>query len=112
MADNLCKRSLQAIRACGYEATIAGFWRCNNNGVGKHPRRVIGWLPYANEMIYSAPRKAYRRRKRTERIQMRGLISRYRPVPTLIKVKESIPRLRPVAMLKVSGVATRVRKAG
>jgi hypothetical protein len=33
-------------------------------------------------------------------------------LPTLIKVKESMPRLRPVAMLKVSGVATRVRKAG
>ena len=43
---------------------------------------------------------------------MSGLISRYLPVPTLIKVKESMPRLSPVAMLNVRGVATRVRKAG
>ena len=31
---------------------------------------------------------------------------------TLRNVKESMPRLRPVAMLNVSGVATKVRKAG
>jgi len=41
-----------------------------------------------------------------------GLISRWRPVPSLMRVKESRPRLRPVAMVKVSGVATRVRNAG
>jgi len=43
---------------------------------------------------------------------MSGLISRRLPVPSLTKVKESRPRLRPVAMLNVSGVATSVRKAG
>ncbi len=43
---------------------------------------------------------------------MRGLISRWRPVPSLMRVKESRPRLRPVAMLNVRGVATRVRNAG
>jgi hypothetical protein len=37
---------------------------------------------------------------------MRGLISRRLPVPSLTKVKERRPRLRPVAMLKVTGVAT------
>ena len=44
--------------------------------------------------------------------QMSGLISRCLPVPSLTKVKESKPTLRPVAMLKVSGVATSVRNAG
>ena len=43
---------------------------------------------------------------------MRGLISRWRPVPSLMRVNESRPRLRPLAMLKVRGVATRVRNAG
>jgi hypothetical protein len=43
---------------------------------------------------------------------MSGLISRWRLVPSLTKVKESRPRLRPVAILKVRGVATNVRNAG
>ena len=43
---------------------------------------------------------------------MRGLIWRIFPVPILMKVNESRPRLSPVAMLKVSGVATRVINAG
>ena len=43
---------------------------------------------------------------------MRGLICLIFPVPILMNVKESKPRLNPVAMLKVSGVATRVIKAG
>ena len=42
---------------------------------------------------------------------MSGLISRA-PVNSFRKVKESSPRLRPVAMLKVSGVAIEREKRG
>ena len=53
-----------------------------------------------------------RQRKSTESIQISGLISWYRPEPTLPKVKDRRPRLSPVAMRKVSGVATTVMNAG
>ncbi len=43
---------------------------------------------------------------------MSGLICRIFPVPSLMKVKERRPRLSPVAMLNVKGVATIVRNAG
>ena len=58
------------------------------------------------------PRNAERRINSPVRIQIRGLTSRRLPLASLRKVKEIRPRLRPVAMLKVSGVATTVRKAG
>src|SRR5580698_6617365 len=61
---------------------------------------------------YSAPRNANRSRNSTESTQMSGLICLILPVPILMKVKESRPRLSPVAMLKVSGVAIDVMKAG
>jgi len=47
-----------------------------------------------------------------ERTQISGLTSRCLPLPSFTKVNDKTPRLRPVAMLKVSGVATSVRKAG
>ncbi len=43
---------------------------------------------------------------------MSGLICRIFPVPILINVNESKPRLKPLAMLNVSGVATSVINAG
>jgi hypothetical protein len=43
---------------------------------------------------------------------MSGLISRYLPEPTLMRVNESRPRLRPVAMLNVSGLARIVERLG
>lgn len=43
---------------------------------------------------------------------MSGLTSRCLPLPTFTNVNDKTPRLRPVAMLKVSGVATSVRNAG
>src|ERR1700693_2073914 len=46
------------------------------------------------------------------RTEIRGLISLRFPVEIFRNVKEIMPRLKPVAMLKVRGVATRVRKAG
>src|ERR1700722_10712739 len=61
---------------------------------------------------YSAPRNAKRSKKRADRTQMRGLICRIFPVPILMKVNESRPRLNPVAILKVSGVAIDVINAG
>jgi hypothetical protein len=45
------------------------------------------------------------------RIQTSGLTSRYLPLPSFTKVSANTPRLRPVAMLNVNGMATSVRKA-
>ena len=44
--------------------------------------------------------------------QISGLMSRYFPAPIFRHVKESKPKLSPVAILNVSGVATSVRNAG
>src|SRR5208337_2820023 len=46
------------------------------------------------------------------RTKIKGLISFRLGVASFRKGKEIIPKLRPLAMLKVKGVATRVRKAG
>ena len=61
---------------------------------------------------YSVPRNAYRSRNKTLSTQISGLISRWRPVNSFTNVNESNPRLNPVAMLNVSGVAISVRNAG
>src|SRR5579864_8112894 len=67
--------------------------------------RLGGGYPAGN--FYSAPRNTKRSKKSADRTQIRGLICRIFPVPILMKVYESNPRLNPVAILKVSGVATR-----
>jgi len=64
------------------------------------------------QLFYSAPRNAKRSKNRMESTQIKGLICFIFPVPILMKVKESRPRLSPVAMLNVSGVATVVMNAG
>jgi hypothetical protein len=61
---------------------------------------------------YSTPRNAYLRRNSALSTQISGLISLRRPVNSLRNVNESNPRLRPVAILNVSGVAINVKKAG
>ena len=43
---------------------------------------------------------------------MRGLTSFRRPAKSFRKVNDNSPRLNPVAMLNVNGVAIRVRNAG
>src|ERR1700722_20651373 len=61
---------------------------------------------------YSEPRKANRSRKMPDSTQISGLMSRYFLAPIFKQVNESRPRLSPVAMLNVNGVATNVRNAG
>src|SRR6266852_9761837 len=71
-----------------------------------------GLCSFAANSPYSVHKNAYRSKKSAERTQINGLISRALPVPILMNVKESRPRLSPVAMLNVRGVATSVINAG
>src|SRR5882672_10888769 len=82
---------------------------CCSRQIG-HRDGVQNWQ--GAHAFYSVPKNAYRNKKRAERTQISGLISRALPVPILMKVNERRPRLNPVAMLNVRGVATRVMKAG
>src|ERR1700756_1066235 len=84
--------------------------------VAKLVRRVYRFHLLSNALdfgfYYSAPRNANRSRKITVSTQIKRLISRNFPAPTLMQVNDSKPKLNPVAILKVSGVATSVRNAG
>ena len=67
----------------------------------------------ATQKIYCAPlRNTYRSMNKTLSTQISGLISLRRPVKSFRKVNDRSPRLRPVAMLNVSGVAISVKNAG
>src|SRR2546423_1922497 len=61
---------------------------------------------------HSTARKIYRSRNNPVSIQSTMLTSRYLPAPSFTMENEITPRLNPVAMLNVSGVASMVMNAG